>query len=345
MQTRRAGFTLSELMVSLAVLGVISVYLTDMLIRQSRTYEVVDRTTEMQQNVRAIASLLERELRVTGFMVPEAAAICGADFTARSDLLFLTDSDALTMDNENEYDLGAQVVAASYSGVGTETLQVDSVVLDQDPFYDVTTPPDGVADSDFRPGAGVILVDRANPERGAACGTIPLAAGMVSPTTVRVDWSSGGLIAGGSVLGPIPPGGAAESLVAVPAHWYTVNANQLIRDGMVLSDDVEDLQIALFYDQDEDGLEDLPMERVGGTAAWLYDPTAENNQLLRDVRVSFVLRSRAADPEFGTPASPAGRFQVTENRAAPAAPDDQFRRRVFTASVRPRNVGMRGGGA
>ena len=48
--------------------------------------------------------------------------------------------------------------------------------------------------------------------------------------------------------------------MAVPAHVYWVNPNapngppQLIRDGMVLANDVEDLQVALFYDVDDDGV-------------------------------------------------------------------------------------------
>ena len=68
-------------MIAMAVLLVVVVYLTEMLTRQSRAYAVVDQVTETQQNLRAIADLLERELRVTGFLVPEGAAVCGVDQT------------------------------------------------------------------------------------------------------------------------------------------------------------------------------------------------------------------------------------------------------------------------
>ena len=73
----RHGFTLIEVMVSAAVLGIIMFYLTDMLVQQSRSYEVVDDVNEAQQNLRAIADLMERELRSTGFLVREGGAICG----------------------------------------------------------------------------------------------------------------------------------------------------------------------------------------------------------------------------------------------------------------------------
>ena len=38
--TRRAGFTLTEMVVTLAVLGMVTFFLTEVLVRQSRTYTV-----------------------------------------------------------------------------------------------------------------------------------------------------------------------------------------------------------------------------------------------------------------------------------------------------------------
>jgi len=79
------------------VLAMISVYLTDMLIRQSRAYDVVDQTTEVQQNVRVLADLLDRELRQAGAMVAETGGFCAFDFTTAADVIFLSDVEALTM--------------------------------------------------------------------------------------------------------------------------------------------------------------------------------------------------------------------------------------------------------
>ena len=56
---RARGFTLIELMIAMAILLLVVVYLTEMLTRQSRAYTVVDQVTEAQQNLRAIADLLE----------------------------------------------------------------------------------------------------------------------------------------------------------------------------------------------------------------------------------------------------------------------------------------------
>ena len=56
---------------------------------------VVDQVTEAQQNLRAVADLIERDVRRAGYMVPPHAAICGYDQTAGPDTLFVTNADVL----------------------------------------------------------------------------------------------------------------------------------------------------------------------------------------------------------------------------------------------------------
>ena len=60
MNRRHAAFSLPEVMVSLAVLAIVSVFLMDMLAQQTRTYQVVDQVSEAQTNLRVITDLLER---------------------------------------------------------------------------------------------------------------------------------------------------------------------------------------------------------------------------------------------------------------------------------------------
>jgi hypothetical protein len=119
-----------------------------------------------------------------------------------------------------------------------------------------------------------------------------------------------------------------------------VNAqSQLVRDGMVLADGVEDLQFALFYDLDDDGEVDDNVEDPGSSNfAGEYESDNWDNEDLRQIRFNVVVRSAAVDPAWSQ-----GQFQVRENRVDPGNDPDGFRRRVFTASVRPRNVGKRGG--
>jgi len=325
-RARRAGFTLMEMLVSVAVLAVISVYLADMFARQSRAYSVVDDVTEVQQNLRAISHLIEREVRTSGFMVPEGAALCGTDNTNTSDVLFVSDGAAVETGTTNM--LGASIDSGTFDGSGSDNLIVDDVVIDGDPFYDPNDT--GAANSDFQVNGGVIVVDRSDPSRGAACGMVTSV--NVGTGRISVDYTFGGQpLAGG--------GGPGEDLVAVPAHIYQVNGNnQLVRDGMILADGVEDLQFAAFFDVDGDDVMDgEALEYPGHADGQVYASDDWDNSELREVRVSFVVRTRLPDPEFVT-----GEFQPTENRVAPGG-NDGFRRRVYTTIVRPRNVGLRRG--
>jgi prepilin-type N-terminal cleavage/methylation domain-containing protein len=337
---RRRGFTLIELMIAMAVLLVVVAYLTEMLTRQSRSYTVLDQVTEAQQNLRAIADLLERELRGTGFMVPEGAAVCGVDQTNGSDVLYVSDGGALDPSNENQLGIGAGILGGFTGTGGNESLTLDDKVIDGLPFYD--TDGDGNGDSDFlesvnpfRTG-GVIVADRENPGRGVACGIVTNV--NAGSNIIRVDFTSNGAAPGGT---PLAAGGPGDP-VAVPAHVYMVVNNQLLRDGMVLADDVEDLQLAFFYDTDGDGLEigdgsDYPGSDIGP----IYQSNIWDNSDLTEIRVNIVVRTRTEDPDvLQSPGMAQGQWQVTENRVAPGG-FDGFRRRVHTSTVRPRNVGLR----
>jgi len=322
---------------------------------------VVDQVTQVQQNLRAISELMDRELRVTGFMAPEGAIVCGVDQSTGPDILVVTDADAINPTNQTQADLGIPI-QAGYTGNGVEllTLNGDGTV-DGVPFYDNTG--NGVADSDFfdSPGlgqaGGVLVVDRNNADRGVDCGRIvPGSVNPGAPTSqITVDFSFG--VGGGfgsqALAGPVPPN---ADVVAVPGHVYQVNAaNQLLRDGMVLADDVEDLQVAYFFDLNGNGTVDgllgppgqqplqsnveYPGSVLGGTP---YVSNAWDHSLLREVRLDFVVRTRSQDADvLANPGTAQNNFVVRENRVPPAQPPDGFRRRVQTITVRPRNVGNR----
>jgi len=321
---REAGFSLMELMVAAGLTGIVVVYLMQSFSTQQRTYVMLDQVTEAQQSLRAISDLIEREIRLAGFMVDEAGAVCGVDSTTAADSLFVSDASALDPTTATAPAMGARTSTSPAAGNVTLTLTSgDTVVLDGQPAYD--TNGDGVNDSDFRVGAGAIVYDRNNPSRGAACGTV---VAVQSTTSVRVNFLA-------SALGGVAAG---AQLVVVPAHVYQVNNNaQLLRDGLVLSEDVEDLQIAYFFDQNANLALD-PGENPGITGT-PYTASAWDNSNLREVRVNFVVRTRGSDPSFK-----GGAFQTTENRATPAATtqDSQMRRRVHSTTVRVRNVGNRG---
>ncbi len=359
---RSLGFSLIEMMVSMTILALITVYLTDLLIRQSRTYTVVDQVTEVQQNVRAISDLIEREMRTTGFMTEEAGVVCAVDLVGAPDILVVTDSAPFDPTSQSAADLAVDISELEYSGTGTDTFNVSSTTLESNPFYDLDG--DGVADADFfdvqPPGGaawpqgqsgGVIVYDRNNPANGTSCGRI--LPGSVTATQLRVDFTFG---LPGGIYAPVALPTAGADLFMVPAIVYQVDqggvaavppaTSQLLRNGLVIAEDVEDLQLAMWFDADLDGTQDngeyWGSDPASAATGGGYLSTGRDHRLLREIRLNLMLRTRQPDPNVAaTTALPQGQYQNLENRNTAAPPPDGFVRRVQTLTIRPRNVGHR----
>lgn len=318
------GFTLIELLIAMGVLAVIAVYLLETFTVNNRTYVAFDQTIEAQQSMRAIADLIERDVRHAGFMVPEAAAVCGIDSTSGPDTLYVSDYTAIDPGNDIVSYRGARITGAPGNvTIGSViSLVLDSVIIEPPsptrPAYDTNN--DGTNDSDFRPNAGVIVLDRNDPSRGVACGRV--AAVNAAADGISVEILSGTLGTAGA--------GTAE-LVVVPAVEYRVAGGVLYRNGLRLARGVEDLQIAYLFDFDKNKVIAASEVRGadGGTAYVAKDQSVED---LLQVRINFVTRTRIEDPRFD-----AGSFQNLENRAEVTG-NDGYRRRVHTSTVMPRNL-------
>lgn len=335
--SKRAGFTLLELMISLSILSIVVIGVFESLTRQHRTSIVTESVVEVQNNVRAIASLIEREVRMGGYMVPDSVAICGVDSTTGGDELFISESEPMVPDDARAGDMGARLAAGAgvftNPTIGTSTtvtLDDDTSDLDSDGtlFYDNDA--DGTTDADFRVGGGVIIADLANPHRGTICGTVEVA------STTQLDFTP---LAGS--LAALVGTDAEEEIVFVPAAHYALNTalgmeGRFERNGDLLAQGVDDFQVAYYFDEDDDGVVDAG-EQPGGKTDAAYVPADFDHSTLKEVRFSIRVRTRAADQEFDS-----GALTALENRPIPAGGNDGFRRRDVTGSVRPRNVGNAG---
>jgi len=324
----RGGYSLPELVIAMAILIIVVGYVMNSFSSQHKTYSVNDQVMEVQQNLRAVSDLLESEVRMSGFLVPDGASICGVDNTNASDELFVTDTSPIDPGAVPSADLGARVTAGYANGTGLATWTLDSSTVDLDGdgnfFYD--TDADGTADADFQIGAGFILTDLTNPDRGTVCGTIE----DIGSAQARVDVVAGGFD---------PAVAADQELVMVPAARYHVaTGGRLMRNGDLLSIGIDDFQVSYFFDVDGDGLIDTTTpsnENPGTVAGGVYDPTDWDVTTLRQLRFNVVAVTRAEDEGFT-----GGGFQLTENRSDPGSGADGFRRRVYTSIVRPRNIGI-----
>lgn len=64
---RRSGFTLVELLVSMAIVGIVLSAIYSLFISQSRTASVQGQVVSVQQNLRAAIYFMEREVRMAGY--------------------------------------------------------------------------------------------------------------------------------------------------------------------------------------------------------------------------------------------------------------------------------------
>jgi len=342
---REQGFTLLELMISVSILSIVVVGVFESLTRQHRTSIVTESVVEVQNNVRAIASLMEREIRMGGYMVPDAVAVCGLDDNDGPDELFISETEPIVPDDARAGDMGARLAAGAAAWANpainaSNPYGSTAVDVDLDPatgdldgdgnlFYD--NDGNGTNDADFRVGGGFILADMANPGRGNLCGHITAA--TASELT---------LVPMAGALAALVASDAEEEIVIVPAARYaidtTAGTGQLERNGDLLAQGVDDFQVSYFFDVDDDGVVDAATAEEPGTKDGnVYSPANWDNEELKEVRFSLVVRTRAADQQFDD-----GNFVVLENRTAPAGANDGFRRRVLVGAVRPRNVGNAG---
>ncbi len=341
------GYSLIELVIAVGLLGFIMSYIASTFTMQYQTYSVIDQVSETQNNILAVAALIELDIRNAGYMVPDSAAACGTDSTSGPDSLFVSDASAILPIDQLPTNLRSLAMSADVQGTpsvsGTEwTMTVSDLVLDDNASYD--TDSNGTNDSDFQVGGGVIVVDINDSSRGIACGTVSSV--VLATNTVVFDLTSTTLTGSLAVPG---------SLVLVPAIAYTVTTPggatqpQIERNGQILALDTEDLQVAWFFDDDDDGVVDtleyrasaLNIETAAGTAAispvptTTFDSTTVDGELLREIRFNVVTRTRATDPR--NPLT-AGIGQATENRATNVPAADGRRRRVYSATVRLRNT-------
>jgi type IV pilus assembly protein PilW len=166
---RNKGVTLTELLVALALTGIVAGAIYNIFISQGKAYTIQSEVAEMQQNLRAGIFMMEREIRMVGYD-PTRAADAQILTAAPGQLEFTADlNDDGVTDDPNEhmiytlYDTDADGTNDALgrndvnSGAGTQLLaenidQLNYVYLDgsRNALNDMTTPVDPAVLPDIR---------------------------------------------------------------------------------------------------------------------------------------------------------------------------------------------------
>jgi prepilin-type N-terminal cleavage/methylation domain-containing protein len=298
MRSRRLqqGFTLVEILIALAILGVVIAQAFAVFGAQHRTYTGTERAIEVQQDARLAADAILSDIRMAGYMVPRQAGIGSVDGgNVAADALCASDPgklmDAPVAAATARFERAQLTVAV---GAGDTSVTVGSLDVDGDAANPI----------DFAAGEGIIIADGTN----SHCAVIEAIVGN------RIDFDP-----------PTPGGFAATTLSgrAVPAIFYTIDGSDLMRNGLRLSNQVEDLQVEFGIDGDDDGQ----------IASGEYQDVLHGADPLDilAVRLSVIARADTEDEAIESSGRPAA-----ANRDAGST--DAFRRRRVTATVMPRNL-------
>jgi Tfp pilus assembly protein PilW len=286
-----------ELMVAMLIMAVVTTQALGVLSSQIQTFHSQKRVLETQEDARLVADMILVDLRMAGFMTPKRSGVSSVDGGVNQpDSLCVSE---WTTFNETELENASNIFdrASPTGDVTGSTVTVLTADMDMDA--------DG--DDDFIVGEGIIIADTDN----SHCAVITAIAGG----TITFAPATAATIV------------ALDGARAVPAIVYQVAATGLTRNSLLLSSQVEDLQVEYAIDLNDDDL-------IGAGEFPIHTLTANNDdtEAIRGVRLSVLTRTVSPDTQL----TGAGR-QVIANRTTPAAADN-FRRRLVTVNAAPRNL-------
>jgi len=111
------GFTLVELMISLAMTGIIIAAVYSVYTLQQKTHTAQDQVVEMQQNIRAATMIMEQELRMAGY---DPTSDADATFTAATVAGFgfgqdITDTAGTDTDGDGKLDGPNEIIGYGFA--------------------------------------------------------------------------------------------------------------------------------------------------------------------------------------------------------------------------------------
>ncbi len=338
---RQRGYSLIEIMVATAILGVVMFGLMATFTANQKTHVTVDQVTVAQQNLRVVAEIIENDLRMSGYMVPGHAAVCLGDSGTGADTLYLSDADAILsvaeIQSQDSGLLGSELgVPVTNISPGSSVGGSGTTLVLSERWIDLGS------EGDFAVGAGVMVVDKNDSAGRVVCGTITsLTDSAGAGTSLVVDFDTAAVTFGS---------GSTTEIAAIPALVYRIiepedggtDRYQLRRNGVLVANDVEDMQLVLFFDTDDDGVveagevEGDDGSMVGDGISIVHSPALADGRALKQVRISLVISTEREDSDQRAPLS---QPQVTGNRdpSSIAAPDRK-KRRVYQSTIRLRNV-------
>lgn len=337
MRSNQQGFTLIEMMISLAISAFVLAGVFGVFIANKRSYESQNLIMDAQQNARFALDLIARDVRNAGFML----GVCND--TYGGDVDDCIDSDVLYEGAPYNGGLSGPVSSINGGASGSDSITLAAIVPFEPPVILVEgQPADQAANFKVNDNAPIIAngleclpVLAVNAAHDHAILFIPTNLSGGGATVVH---NSGGSCAGttgyandqGKINGELGPGSELVQFSSVRYFITTVDGQPcLVRSvngaaAQTMSRNIEDLQIAYGFDN-------------GGVLTYYNDIASSPQDLrfLRMVRITLIARTGRNDPMGLSGGRPA-----VEDRTAGSA--DNQHRRVYSTTVKVRNFGLSG---
>lgn len=322
------GFTLIEILVSLAILGIVLAGIYSVYTMQHKSYIVQEQVAEMQQNERIALQMITRDIRMAGLGLeacPEAGVVTFQDGGAAGPDTITLAYHSFSPDGRNGGNTQASTSTAAFT---TTSASVD--------VYDTTN---------FAAGDLATITSASNPCHYALiCITKVISSG--GSKKLQHDIGDGGACASVNIIENLPTGivsgfsindrvkrinsgDGGEISYAIDASLVlsrTVNGA-----AQPLADNIEDIQMAYGFDINGNGVVEEGKSPAG---EWFDDPAGQDMARLREIRVTLVARTTKDDPEWKAGARPT----VENHVPVPSAGDARYRRRVLQSTIRLRNM-------
>lgn len=293
---REAGFTLVELLVVAAILGIVTMAISNLYISNQRSSGTTEEVADVQQNIRVALDFMSRDIRNSGFLLPVGTPAVSVapyflcrDLNADNDCTDVGESFSLTLQMAAPSGKIARVAAPGFTSVAVPTTDHDIAVTAAD-MVDLFD--SGLASGDFvrifRPGSSApvqnLIYRVVDKDRSATPPTLRLH-GFSAVAVFR----DGDLIVGIPVSGgpyaagvfPLPAAGPAVSTITytlVDDPSSDPNMHQLLRavsnsgGAQVLASKITD--IGIFYTMKDGTVRSLASGLAAPTGATLLDIVA-----------------------------------------------------------------------
>ena len=333
---RQHGMTLPELMIGMLLGLLILLGLTSLFVQTKRSFKQDELIARMQEDARFAMSELRRDIGMAGFW---AALLDGSVIKETGTV----DAAAAPDDQLYDYDVPLTVLDNVAGGETMLGQDLDDIVPGTDALGIVKLAGIATATGEAEPDGST-----SDAKVGAARDAL-LAEDTASPGSV-VYLQTNGVVALMTTADDAPQdAGDITALGAAPAefsywrydpeiYWvrdYAVTAGdgiptlcrKYLEDGAVVTEaiaqGIADLQIEYGIDQSGDGYADQ----------YVADPTAAQMSQVISARIYVLARSTEPDLNFINDHT----YTYSNSAIAPADPQDNYYRRVFTTTVKVRN--------